>query len=45
MVLGLGIGMTVGFTVHKLTCCEKKSDFKKKIDKAVKAASALLSNL
>lgn len=43
MILGLGIGMTVGFTVCLITSKDKKSDIVKKSEKIVKAVQTVLS--
>lgn len=45
IVLGLGVGMTVGFLSHMLTAADKtKCGIKKTLTKALKTAQSLISD-
>ena len=44
LIIGMSVGITVGFMTHALTSSEKHCDIKKKIAKAVKTAHALIEN-
>ncbi len=44
LIIGMSVGVTVGFVTHMMTSSEKNCDLKKKITKAIKTAHSLLDN-
>ncbi len=44
LIIGMSVGVTVGFVAHMMTSSEKNCDLKKKITKAIKTAHSLLDN-
>lgn len=44
LIIGMSVGVTVGFMTHLLTSTEKHCDIKKKITKAIKTAHTLIDN-